>query len=332
MTSRRCRLLSALAIVGSLCISAASSALAQQPSAPASVEVVLLGTAGGPYPQVHRAQAATAIVSNGQVYLFDAGNGTPRQLAAAGIMFQRVGLIFITHHHDDHNADVGTLVGLSWSLNRKAPIQVFGPPGTEELRAGFLRAFTANAQIRTADFGAYTIQPAQFFKATEIASGGPVYSDPNITVTAVENCHYNFSNPHLAPGHKSFAYKVRTGGKTVVISGDTGFCEERLVPFAEGADLLVHEVINLPLMEQWLRAAGAPESQVKTYMRHLADDHSTPEQIGALARKANVKHVVLTHVIPGSPGDSDGAYADGVRANFAGEVTVGKDLTRLKLP
>jgi len=81
-----------------------------------------------------------------------------------------------------------------------------------------------------------------------------------------------------------------------------------------------------------MRAAGAQEPQVALYMRHMADDHSTPEQIGTLARKASVKHVVSTHVLPGSPGDSDRVYADGVRANYAGEVTVGKDLTRLTLP
>jgi ribonuclease BN (tRNA processing enzyme) len=333
MTSHHRQVLHALALVGSLCLLATPPASAQQPATARGVEVILLGTAGGPLPQANRSQAATAIISNGQVYLFDAGNGTPRQFPAAGIESRRVGHIFITHHHDDHNADVGTLVGLSWSNKRKEPIRVFGPPGTTELRAGFLRAFSPSAQIRNADFGFYQVSPEQFFQATDIAGSGPVYSDDNITVTAVENCHYHFSFPQHATGvHKSYAYKVRTGGKTIVISGDTGPCEDQLVPFTEGADMLVHEVINLPLMEQYLRGHGLPEPMIKTYMRHMVDDHSTPAQIGSLARKAGVKRVVLTHFVPGSPSDSDAAYADDVRANFAGEVTVGKDLTRLTLP
>ena len=333
MTSHHRQVLHALALVGSLCLLATPPTSAQQPAASLGVEVVLLGTAGGPVPQVNRSQAATAIIANGQVYLFDAGNGTPRQLATAGIEFRRVGHIFITHHHDDHNADVGTLVGLSWSLSREEPIRVFGPLGTTELRAGFLRAFNANAQIRSADFGFYKITPEQFFQATDIADSGPVYSDDNITVTSAENCHYHFSFPQHAPsGHKSYAYKVRAGANTIVISGDTGPCEERLVPFAKGAGMLVHEVINLPLMEQYIRGHGVPEPMLKTYMRHMADDHSTPEQTGSLARKAGVKHVVLTHFVPGSPSDGDAAYSEDLRANFAGEVTVGKDLTRLTLP
>lgn len=132
-------LLRALAFVGSLCVVAAPPATGQQPGNAPGIEVVLLGTAGGFVPQVNRSQAATAIIVKGQVYLFDAGNGTPRQLAAAGIRPDRVGHIFITHHHDDHNADVGTLVGLAWTLRARQPTRVFGPPGTTELRAGFLR-------------------------------------------------------------------------------------------------------------------------------------------------------------------------------------------------
>jgi Metal-dependent hydrolases of the beta-lactamase superfamily III len=158
------------------------------------------------------------------------------------------------------------------------------------------------------------------------------YSDGNVTVTAAENCHYHFESPQQASGQKSFAYKVQAGGKTIVISGDTGSCEDRLVPFIEGADMLVHEVISLPLTEQALRRAGSPEPVIKSYMRHMGDDHSTPEQIGNLARKAHAKRVVLTHFVPGGPSDDESAYVDGVRANFTGEVTVGKDLARFTLP
>jgi ribonuclease BN (tRNA processing enzyme) len=48
-----------------------------------------------------------------------------------------------------------------------------------------------------------------------------------------------------------------------------------------------------------------------------------------LARKAGVKAVVLTHLVPGR--DDDAApdrYGDGVRAVFKGPVTVAKDLDR----
>jgi ribonuclease BN (tRNA processing enzyme) len=39
----------------------------------------------------------------------------------AGVPLGRVGQIFITQNHDDHNADLGTMMGLAWTLGRSAP-------------------------------------------------------------------------------------------------------------------------------------------------------------------------------------------------------------------
>ena len=78
---------------------------------PPATRVVTLGTQGGPLPSRNRAQPANAVVVNGAVYLVDAGNGVLRQLTLAGLDYRRVSQIFITHNHDDHNADWGTLMG-----------------------------------------------------------------------------------------------------------------------------------------------------------------------------------------------------------------------------
>ena len=50
-------------------------------------------------------------------------------------------------------------------------------------------------------------------------------------------------------------------------------------------------------------------------LRHLADDHMTPEQFGRLAKAAGVKRVVLSHLSPGADGNvnPDSLYAAGVR-------------------
>ncbi len=67
--------------------------------------VVLLGTAGGPVPQWHRAMTSQAVVVNGYVYLVDCGNGVVRQIVNAGIPFQAIQALFITHLHPDHTFD-----------------------------------------------------------------------------------------------------------------------------------------------------------------------------------------------------------------------------------
>ena len=52
------------------------------------------------------------------------------------------------------------------------------------------------------------------------------------------------SDPHrVAGGGNPFGYRVDYGGRSVVLSGDTRV-SENLVRHAQGADVLVHEVID----------------------------------------------------------------------------------------
>ena len=67
------------------------------------------------------------------LYVVDAGDGVARRLAKAGINVREIGTIFITHHHDDHTAGLGTLMSVAWDNQRTQPINVFGPPRSEDL-------------------------------------------------------------------------------------------------------------------------------------------------------------------------------------------------------
>jgi ribonuclease BN (tRNA processing enzyme) len=86
--------------------------------------LITLGTQGGPFQSRNRAQPANVLIVNEQAYVVEAGNAAVRQLSIAGIPLARVSHIFITHNHDDHNADAGTMMGLAWSLGRSAPFTV----------------------------------------------------------------------------------------------------------------------------------------------------------------------------------------------------------------
>ena len=294
-------------------------------------KVYTLGTQGGPFPSAQRAEPSNALVVNGTVYLVDAGNGVARQLVIAGLDFRRVNQIFITHNHDDHNADWGTLMGLQWSVGRRTPVEVYGPAGTESMLPGFLKYFATNVAVRSADT-AMPVAPEKIFKAKDILEPGLVYQDANVKVTAAENCHFNFKPAASGnPPQRSYAYRFETADKVVVFSGDTGACGDALVKFAKGADILVHEVASLPLVEAALRAytkapsASEVDTVVNNLMRHMAQDHSTPEEVGRVAAAAGVKEVVLTHFVPGRDGESDSAYVDGVRKNFTGTVIAARD-------
>src|SRR5258708_7236904 len=74
--------------------------------------LITLGTVAGPPPRAHRAQSSNLLIVNGTLYVVDAGDGAARRITKAGFNVRDVGTIFITHHHDDHTAGVGTLMSV----------------------------------------------------------------------------------------------------------------------------------------------------------------------------------------------------------------------------
>jgi len=302
-------------------------------SDPDGTRLITLGTQGGPMLNSTRAQPANLLTVNGTQYLIDAGNGVARQLALAHVPIGGIGRIFITHNHDDHNADWGTLMGLEWSLGRTEPIEVYGPRGTESMLLAFEQYFATNVANRNFQ-KARSTPPAAVFVAHDIPRDGPVYEDANIKVTALENCHYHYVDGQPGQGwQKSYALRVQTPDKLIVFSGDTGECGERLVGFARGADLLVHEVVNLAAIEQ--RLASDPSvkygpEQRAALLQHMREEHTSPEDIGRLAAAAGVGKVVLTHLVPGSDLLPDAAYSEGVRRFYKGEVVVARDLMEFR--
>jgi ribonuclease Z len=89
---------------------------------------VILGS-GASLPTLQRQSAAVAVQYEGDVYLFDCGEGTQLQWRRAGLRFGRLRAVCISHLHGDHiNGLVGLLQTLSLA-DREAPLHLFGPPG-----------------------------------------------------------------------------------------------------------------------------------------------------------------------------------------------------------
>ena len=292
--------------------------------------LILLGTQGGPRVNADRAQPSNVLIVNGTPYLIDAGNGVARQLALAHVPLLSVHQIFITHNHDDHNADWGTLMGLAWTAGNTEPMTVYGPRGTESMRRGFLQYFAPNAAAHHLE-GVPNEPPAKVILAHDIAGPGMVYRDANIRVAALENCHYHFSKG--TPGYhwqQSFAFRFETPDRVVVFSGDTGPCGDVLADFAKGADILVHEVIDLEAIENAtntpVRGTDSSPERHAALMKHMATEHSTPQEVGKTASKAGVRMVVLSHVVPGRLADPEGRYVDGVKEFYSGPVVIARDL------
>jgi len=292
----------------------------------AGTRLITLGTSAGPPPRAHRAQSSNLLTVNGTHYVVDAGDGVARRIAQAGIDVREIGIIFITHHHDDHTAGLGTLMSLAWDRQRTKPIHVYGPSRTEELVKAAVQYFTISAEIRIAD-GGRTIPIAQVFFGHDVGTG-VIYQDANIKVMAVENSHFDFHKGPAAGKHKSYAYRFETPDRVIVFTGDTG-PSDAVTELAKDADLLVSETSSCQGRMQEMADDGrwqamSPAEQAGI-MRQATQGHMTLDDIGKMAAIANVKTVVLSHLTHKQDGDYT-PWAEEVKKHFSGQVLVAEDL------
>jgi ribonuclease BN (tRNA processing enzyme) len=288
--------------------------------------LITLGTVAGPPPRPHRAQSSNLLIVNGALYVIDAGDGVVRRTAKAGFNVRDVGTIFITHHHDDHTAGLGTLMSAAWDNQRTTPINVYGPPRTEDLVKAAVQYFTISAEIRIAD-GGRTIPIERLFLGHDVGPG-LVYQDANIKVTAIENTHFAFQAGAAAGRHKSYSYRFETPGRVIVFTGDTG-PNEALTELARGADVLVSEANSIEermrdLLKsgQWQVMTAEEQERIK---RQMTQGHLSTADVGEMATRAGVKTVILTHLTFKADDDYTAWVAD-VKKHFSGEVLVAKDL------
>ena len=129
-----------------------------------------------------------------------------------------------------------------------------------------------------------------------------------------------------APVFPAFGYRFDTPTGSVAFSGDTGECDN-VVRLAKDADVLVHEVIDLPSL--LARVTHLPNFD--SVRNHLASSHSTPEQVGRVATAAGVRTLVLSHLVPGDVEIAEEEWEAAVRPHFAGEIVCGVDLDEYPL-
>lgn len=273
--------------------------------------LILLGTAGGPTPKMDRSAPANAIVIGNDIYVIDCGNGVARQMVKAGLDLGRIRDVFITHQHSDHNADYGNLLLLAWATDLHMRVDTWGPPPLKQMTAQFLEMDAYDIGIREKDEGRPPLAP--LLRPHEITRGGPVMHDHNVKVTAARVQH-----PPVTP---AFAYRFDCPDRSIVFSGDTR-PSENLVELARGADILVHEVIDLEAIDQVVK----DEAMATRLRAHLEAAHTPMSEVGRIATEAGVKTLVLNHFVPGTPPIPDAVWYDAVKPHFSGRLIVGHDL------
>ena len=145
-----------------------------------------------------------------------------------------------------------------------------------------------------------------------------VYSDDLVYVTAALVNH--------GPVYPSLAFRFDTVDGSVVFSGDTGFPCNNLVKLALNADILVHEVIDPVFIDNLFPKPLSPAGEALKY--HLESAHTAITDVGRHAEDANVRALVLNHIVPGNtPVERLRMAGD----HFSGNLVIGEDLKSIAL-
>jgi ribonuclease Z len=288
-------------------------------------EIVFLGT-GSPLPSTERCGAGQIVVAGGENIMVDCGWGAARRLRPAGVDPGSINVALFTHMHTDHMTDVPDFLFQRWTGGATVPLRVFGPEGTQEMIDGFLLALRRDIGFRLAHHGDKLHPDGIKVEVTEV----PVSKSPE-QFLEVAGCAIDAFEVDHFPVVPAFGYRVRFDGRTVVLSGDTTYCET-LARASEGADLLVCEAMNIPMIEQlitMLNAAG--RGREASLMEDVPSYHIGTLDIARLAKEARIGEIVLSHIIPPLPADDEreAAFMDGMSAVYGGRIRVARDMQRL---
>ena len=266
------------------------------------LSLTFLGT-GAACPTVDRNVASLAIHREGEMLLFDCGEGTQRQMMryGSGFSFRE---IFFTHFHADHFLGLSGLLRTLGLLDRKDPLTVYGPKGA----AKWLGQAVALGMDRP-KFEVEIVELRSGQKLTraeyDIVPFSVEHRGDAFGYALVEHERLGRFNPDLAREmgipegpmwgklHKGEAVTLPDGrkvrpddlvgasraGRKIIYTGDTKPCAAT-IDAAKGADLLVHEA-----------TFGEDERE-----RAVETGHSTAKQAAEVARKAGVKRLLLTHI------------------------------------
>ncbi|NBM17466.1 MBL fold metallo-hydrolase, partial [Streptomyces sp. GC420] len=224
-------------------------------------------------------------------------------------------------------APAGALPEPSPASRRVPPVSPELPaPGLSQLVRGQIAATAYDINVRMRSEGwpdiRRLVRPHDIrVPAVGAGPGGPmapamepfeVMRDERVRVTAILVEH-----PPVFP---SYAFRFDTAGGSVVFSGDTG-PTPNLVRLARGADVLVHEAIDMEIMA----LAGLSPAQ----MEHMRTSHTDVTVLGSIAQQAGCGTLVLSHLVPGrSDFVTDETWRTKASRGYDGQVVVGRDLLR----
>lgn len=264
--------------------------------------VTILGN-NSAVPAFDRHPTSQVVTLNGTNYLVDCGEGTQIQLINYKIRRSKISHIFISHLHGDHYFGLIGLINTLSLLSHQQEMHVFGPAPLNEI---------IQLQLKVAD--TTVCYPLHLHSITGAAT---LLDNENLTVKCFPTNHriecYGFSFEQKTRARKldlkkaqeqnipvTFYDNLKNGEnyikedgtvvpfESVTIRGSAGkkyvFCadtkyDESIIPSIQDADMIYHETTYLDNLRE----------------RAESRFHSTSKQAALIAKKANVKKLLIGH-------------------------------------
>jgi ribonuclease Z len=266
------------------------------------LSVTILGN-NSAVPAFNRHPTSQVVTQDGTNFLVDCGEGTQIQMIRYKIRRGKITHIFISHLHGDHYFGLIGLLNSFNLLSHKQELHVFAPAPLQEI---------IELQLKVAD--SQLCYPLHFHT---IAGAGMLVDNEKIRISSFPTTHriecYGFLFEEKQGKRKLLIEQVRKlhipisfygslqegldyitpkgevirndrvtapaeEGKRYAFCADTRY-EEAIIPYIYGADMIYHETTYLDNMRD------------KAELRF----HTTTRQAGEIARKAQVKRLLIGH-------------------------------------
>ena len=265
------------------------------------MKLVFLGTSAA-QPTERRGLSCICLENDGEILMFDAGEASQISYMKSGLGWNKKMKLFVTHLHGDHCVGILGLLQTMSMQNRTESLEIFGPKGIDEFLA---------ANIKILNFG------LPFSILITIVNEGTIYENNKFLIHAAKANHSITAFSYL------FEEKDKPGRFNVEKAKELGIPEGELWnKLQNGIDVINNQKIIKPEQVLGKKRPGKrigisgdtmPTKELEEFFnecdylvfdstfldeeKQKAQDtcHSTAKQAAELAKKANVKNLILTH-------------------------------------
>lgn len=273
------------------------------------MKLTFLGTSAGS-PTAERNVSSIMLdlrQERGRLWLFDCGEATQMQMQKAKFSLAKLEMIFLTHLHGDHLFGLPGVLTTRSLMQNQTPLTLVGPKGIKQFIQTVIDIsyswLTYPLNIIELEQDGLVFEDNKFrVEAKLLAHRVPCFgyriiekdlpASLDIDKLKKDNIHIGSFYRDLKEGRtvtledgriihgKDYLESIRKG-KKIAILGDTIPCQAS-IDLAQDVDLLIHEATQEQALEE----------------KALERGHSTTVHAATIAKQANARRLIITHISP----------------------------------